>query len=83
MAGNSPQIKRLQPFLRIRALLYCSFLLRVYLGSRLEDPELLSWRQRRIQRDNHHGTTAVRQMLSDVPARSRQSLDLLLTRHEH
>lgn len=54
----------------------------VYLGSWLEDPELLHRGQRRIQWDNYHGTTAVRQMLCDVPARSCQSLDLLLARHE-
>lgn len=54
----------------------------LYLGSWLEDPELLRWGQRCVQRDNYHGTTAVRQMLGDVPARPRQSLDFLLTRHE-
>lgn len=62
------------------------FLLRapccLYLGSWLEDPELLCWRQRCVQRDDYHGTAAVGQMLGNVPARPRQSLDLLLTRHE-
>lgn len=54
----------------------------LYLGSRLEDPELLSWRQRRVQRDHYHGAAAVGQVLCDVTARPRQSLDLLLARHE-
>lgn len=54
----------------------------LYLGSRLEDPELLGRRQRRIQRDHHHGAAAVGQVLCDVTARPGQSLDLLLARHE-
>lgn len=54
----------------------------LYLGSRLEDPELLSRRQRRVQRDHYHGAAAVGQVLCDVTARPGQSLDLLLARHE-
>lgn len=53
-----------------------------YLGSGLKDPELLRRGQRCVQRDHYHGTTAVRQVLRDVPARPRQSLDLLLASHE-
>lgn len=54
----------------------------LYLGSRLEDPELLSRRQRRVQRDHYHGAAAVGQVLCDVTARPCQSLDLLLACHE-
>lgn len=53
-----------------------------YLRCRLEDPELLCRGQRCVQRDNQHGAAAVWQMLGDVPTCPRQSLDLLLTRHE-
>lgn len=55
----------------------------LYLGRWLEDPELLCWGQRCVQRDDHHGAAAIRKMLCDVSARPGQSLDLLLACHEH
>lgn len=41
----------------------------LYLGCWLEDPELLCWRQRRVQRDDYHGAAAIGKMLGDVSAR--------------
>lgn len=54
-----------------------------YLGSRLKNSELLHWRQWCIEWNNYHRSTAVRQMLGDVPACSCECLDFFLSCHEH
>lgn len=54
-----------------------------YLRCRLKDSELLGRRKWCVQSDHDHGSAGFRQVFGDVPTRTSQRFNLLLTRHKH